>query len=143
MNHTLEVKKSIKINAPISIVWEALTTPSIMAKYLYGTKTTTDWKVGSSITFEGEYEGKTYKDGGTIKKFDKPHLLSYSYWSGFSGLEKIEENHSEVNCILEEEKDGTTLTWHQIGYPDEQRRKHSEDGMKDYLEKIKSVVEAI
>jgi hypothetical protein len=29
----------------------------------------TDWKEGNTITYEGEYEGKTYQDKGVVKKF--------------------------------------------------------------------------
>lgn len=141
MDHTLEVKRSVNINASVDKVWEAMTTPSIIAQYLYGTKTITDWKVGSDIIFQGEYEGQTYKDGGLIKAFDAPNLLTYSYWTSFSGLEQTPENSSEVSCIIEKENDGAKLTWHQKGYPDESRRKHSEDGMDEFLNSIKAIVE--
>lgn len=64
MNNNLVVSRSIDINSSPSKVWEALTTPDIIKEYLFGTETVTDWKVGSEIVFQGEYEGKKYRDHG-------------------------------------------------------------------------------
>ncbi len=143
MNHNLEVKQSIEINASPATIWKALTTPSIIAKYLHGTNTITDWKQGSEIWFEGEYEGQHYKDGGIIKNFDPPHTLSYSYWTSFSGLENKEENRSLVNYYIHSEDNITKLTWHQVGFANETNRQHSEDGMPAFLSNIKSIVEQL
>lgn len=54
------------INAPASKVWEALIDPDLIKQYLYGTEVTSDWKVGSPITYKGEWQGKAYEDKGQI-----------------------------------------------------------------------------
>ena len=92
MNHNLIVSKSVDINAEPSTVWNALTNPDIIKEYLFGTETITDWKVGSEIIFQGEYKGHKYKDRGVVRENSLNKLLSYSYWSGFSGLEDKPEN---------------------------------------------------
>jgi uncharacterized protein YndB with AHSA1/START domain len=62
MNHSLIVSKSVDINAEPSKVWNTLTNPDIIKEYLFGIETITDWKVGSEIIFQGEYEGHKHSD---------------------------------------------------------------------------------
>ncbi len=142
MNNDLKVSESIEINAEPSKVWEALTKPEIIKEYLFGTETITDWKVGSPIVFKGEYEDKKYQDKGVVRENEQNKILSYSYWSGFSGLEDKPENYSLVTYTLESSDDKKTkFTWTQKGYANEDSYKHSQSGMKDFLQKIKEIVE--
>jgi uncharacterized protein YndB with AHSA1/START domain len=57
MHKNLVSKSSVVINAPVDKVWEALTNSSLIKEYLFGTNTITDWKKGSAIYYEGEWEG--------------------------------------------------------------------------------------
>ncbi len=69
MRHDLIVSESIDINASPAMVWDALTNPEIIKKYLFGTETITDWKVGSEIIFQGKYgenNEHSYRDKGII-----------------------------------------------------------------------------
>lgn len=141
MNHALEVSESVLINAPAERVWETLTNPSLIKEYLFGTDTVTDWKVGSDIVFQGEYENTSYRDKGVIQENIPGKLLSYSYWSGFSGLPDLPENHSLVIYSLEEKGPQTIFTWTQRGFPDEDRQAHSKGGMTDFLAQIKGIAE--
>ena len=61
MANKLSVKVSRDINAPVSKVWQALTDPALIKQYLFGTETKSDWKKGSSITYTGVWEGKSYE----------------------------------------------------------------------------------
>ena len=146
MRHDLIVSASIDINASPSKVWEALTNPEIIKKYLFGTETITDWEVGNEIIFQGEYgENKEhkYRDKGVIMQNVLNKLLSYSYWSGFSGLEDKPENYSTVTYGLESNDDKrTTFTWTQEGYATEENYQHSLNGMKEFLEQIRQIIEA-
>ncbi len=142
MNHDLIVSKSIDINAAPAKVWKALTTPAIIKEYLFGTETITDWKVGNEIIFQGEYQGQKYGDKGMILESVPNQLLSYSYWSGFSGLEDKPENYSRVTYgLIKKDNNQTTFTWTQKGFANEEARKHSETGMQPFLEQIKGIVE--
>lgn len=141
MNHDLEVKASVDIDASGAQVWKALTDPKIIKQYLFGTNCMTDWKVGSSIIFQGNYEGQSYMDKGLVVENIPNEKLSYNYWSGFSGLEDKPENYCLVTYLLKTNGATTTLTWHQKGYGNEEGRKHSEDGMAEFLESIKKIVE--
>lgn len=142
MNHEHSVSKSIDINASPSKVWKGLTDPAIIKDYLFGTDTVTDWKVGNEVIFQGEYKEKQYKDGGIVRKNIPEKVLSYTYWSGFSGLENKPENHSIITYELERIDDNNTkFTWTQKGFADQERHEHEENGMGEFMETIKSVIE--
>ncbi|MEP7146236.1 MAG: SRPBCC family protein [bacterium] len=142
MREDLEVSNSIDINADSTKVWKALTDPEIIKDYLFGTETVTDWKPGSEVVFQGEYEGKKYRDHGIVKENVENKLLSYTYWSGMSGLEDKPENYSLITYTLKPIEDNiTTFTWTQKGYADEDSYNHTMNGMDDFLKKIKEVVE--
>ena len=62
----LEVKGSFTARAGVTIkanadkVRDALTNPKLMQRYLFDTEVVSEWKVGSSITYEGVWQGKRY-----------------------------------------------------------------------------------
>src|SRR5690349_19369890 len=62
MNKELIATVSATIKAPVAAVWSAVTDPEKIKLYLYGTQTETDWQVGSTIRFTGEWEGTPYVD---------------------------------------------------------------------------------
>jgi uncharacterized protein YndB with AHSA1/START domain len=67
MKSNITATVSIIINATAEKVWEALTTPQIIKQYFFGTEAVSDWKAGSPIYFQGEWEGKGYDTGcGTL-----------------------------------------------------------------------------
>jgi len=142
MNKALKVSKNILINASLEQVWDVLTNPEKIKGYLYGTETITDWKVGSPIIFQGEYDGYKYKDKGFIVENIVLQSIKYSYWSGFSGLEEKLENHSLVIYQLKEISDNQVeFTWGQEGFANEGGMQHSENGLPSLLEQIKALAE--
>lgn len=142
MNKDLQVSETIEVNAAPEKVWHALTTPKLIAEYLFGTETVTDWKVGSEVIFQGEYEEHKYRDKGIILENIPQKKISYSYWSGFSGLEDKPENYSIVTYTLEALGNGKTkFTWTQKGFASEKNRQHSASGMPAFMKKIKEVME--
>lgn len=143
MRHDLIVSQSVTINANKQRIWEALTNPEIIKEYLFGTETITDWKPGSEIIFQGEYEGHKYKDKGVILENIPFEKLSYSYWSSFSGLEEHPDNFSVVTYHIQAIDDNTSIfTWTQKGYANEERYNHSLEGMVEFLEDIKKIIES-
>jgi uncharacterized protein YndB with AHSA1/START domain len=142
MNKDLQVSKNISIKANSASVWDAMTNPTIIKQYLYGTQTTSDWKVGSPILFEGEFNGQKYKDKGNVLECRKNELLKYNYWSGFSGLEDKPENYCLVSYIITENAPNeVTLTWKQQGFTSEEGKCHTENGLGAMLQQIKELVE--
>ena len=138
----LQVSQSVEINTSLEKVWKGLITPETIKEYLFGTETVTDWKVGSEIIFQGEYEGHKYRDHGVILEYILHKKITYSYWSGFSGTEDKPENYSTITYTLENlAANKTKFTWMQKGYATEQAYQHSLGGMTDFLNKVKVVLE--
>lgn len=141
MKNDLVVSQSINVIASPEQVWDALTNPEIIKEYLFGTETITDWKVGSEVIFQGEYKGHKYCDKGIVRENIPLQLLSYSYWSGFSGLEDKPENYSLITYTVEKNGNSTKFTWTQKGFATEQGYEHSKSGMEAFLQQIKDIIE--
>lgn len=142
MDNNLIATQSIGINTNAETVWEVLTNPEKIKIYLFGTETITDWKVGSSIMFQGEYNGQRYRDKGNVIECVKNKVLSYNYWSGFSGLEDKPENYSLVTYQIEDNTENKVkFTWTQKGFANKDGQCHTEQGLKTMLEQIKKMAE--
>ena len=50
----------------------ALTDPEQVRSWMVGTTLTTDWQVGSPITWQGEMDGKPYEDKGEVLEVEEP-----------------------------------------------------------------------
>jgi len=141
MKNNITGKASITIDASALRVWEALTTPSIIKQYFFGTDTITDWKVGSPIIFRGEWQGKQYEDKGTILDVVPQKLFRYKYWSSMSGIEDKPENYVDITYQLTPENNTTTLTITQENIADEKMKAHSEQNWNKVLGDLKKLLE--
>ena len=142
MDKNLKASNSIIINANAAAIWEVLTNPEKIKIYLYGTEALTDWKVGSAITFQGEFNGQQYKDKGNVLENNRPNILKYNYWSGFSGLDDKPVNYSLVTYKIDVLDDNEcNFTWLQEGFANEDGKCHTEEGLASMLQQIKQLVE--
>jgi uncharacterized protein YndB with AHSA1/START domain len=141
MHKNLVSKSSVVINAPVDKVWEALTNPSLIKEYLFGTNTITDWKKGSAIYYEGEWEGKTYRDKGHIVDIVPEKLLYTTYWSSMSGKEDKPENYNNVLYEIKPENSGTLITIFQDNIEDEKQLEHMNQNWGLVLGKMKRLLE--
>ena len=135
-------KVSVNINAPVSKVWQALVDPALIKQYLFATEAESDWKKGSSIIYNGVWQGKPYTDKGIIVEIIPEKLLHTTYYSPLSGKEDKPENYNNVITELKPGNDFTTVTISQDNIKDEAELKHMEqnwgtvlNGMKKLLEK--------
>lgn len=136
-----ELKKTISIKASKAEVWDALVNPEKIKKYLFGTETKTDWKVGSSIVFSGVWNDKPYEDKGTILALEPEKSLTYNYWSNMSGTEDASENYANIGYLVEEQGDETLLTITQDGFKDDAALERSKGDWGYVMDEIKKVVE--
>ncbi len=141
MSEKHKVEKTIEINADKSKVWNALTNPDIIKQYFFGTEVVSDWEVGSEIIFQGEYQGRKYRDKGNILKIETEKIFQYNYWSGFSDLEDKEENYSIVTYKLNEANGKTKLLLTQENIANEQSREHSDKNWDMVLTQMKEIIE--
>ena len=138
-NITCTVKLEFK--APKSKVWAALTKPEIIKQYFFGTNLVTDWKVGHSILWKGEWEGKAYEDKGTVLAFNPEDNLKYTYFSSFSGDEDKPENYRPITYQLKESNGVTELTIIQENCKSAEDQAHSEGNWKSVMEGMRKLVE--
>ncbi|MCY7409583.1 MAG: SRPBCC domain-containing protein [Chitinophagales bacterium] len=129
------------IAAPKSKVWDAIINPEIIKQYLFGTEAKSDWKVGSTITYSGMWEGKSYEDKGNILAMETEKFFKYNYWSSMSGTEDKPENYAEITYELSEEPEGTLFTLSQSAIPTQELHDHHEKNWKMVLEGMKKVIE--
>jgi len=135
------IKSSIEIIAPSYVVWQALTTPEIIKKYFYNLTAISDWKVGSQIKFQGQYEGNIYEEKGTILELNPYKTFRYNYWSPLAGMDDKPENYFPITYSLVESKGITTLTVTQGNIPGEPMRHQAEANWKKVLTNLKDLVE--
>ena len=139
----LQVKKTIELNSPFEMVWEALTTSEWTRKYMFGSEVISDWKVGSDLLWKGEYEGQPFIMKGKIFDINPPYKLSYSFFDPAIGLEDKEENYLEVTNELKKTDRGTLLTVITKNFlGNETRRDHSEQAWEVALSNLKTALES-
>ena len=141
MNNKFTAQATTVVNVPASIVWDALTNPSLIKQYLYGTEVTSDWKVGSPITYRGEWEGKSYEDKGEILQIEPESLLVSTFWSSLAGLPDVPENYKTVRYELSPENGGTRVTVTQDNNASQQEADHSEQNWNAVLGQLKEILE--
>lgn len=132
---------STAIKAPKAKVWKALIDPEQIKKYLFGTNTLCDWKVGSPIRFTGEWEGKAYEDKGTILQIEKEKILKYDYWSSMSGQPDVPENYVVVTYELSEKNGQTIFNLTQENCKSVEAKEHAESNWKMVLNGLKDLAE--
>ena len=75
----LNIKKSITLNVEAAKVWEALTKPEMIKKYMSGTEVISDWKVGSPILWVGTSEGaEKVMVKGSIERIEAGKLIQFT-----------------------------------------------------------------
>jgi uncharacterized protein YndB with AHSA1/START domain len=132
----------VTIDASRQRVWEALTDPAIIKKYMFGSDVTSDWTVGGTITYAGEYEGKKYEDHGTILEIDPPERLRSTHFSPLSGQPDVPENYHTLTYTLTEADGGTRLTLDQDNNGSDEEARHSAANWQQMLDSLRAVVES-
>jgi len=142
MKESITAKVSTTINASTEKVWKALTTPELLKQYFFGSDIITDWKVGSSIIYRGQWQGKPYEDKGKILKYEPEKLLVTTHWSPLSGVPDSPENYHTVSYELSDREGKTHLTLTQDNNASEEERDHSEKNWTLVLDGLKKLLEA-
>jgi uncharacterized protein YndB with AHSA1/START domain len=141
MNKTYIATASTTINAPVSKVWEAITKPELIKKYLFDTDVVSDWKAGSPIIYRGKFQGKPFEDKGKILEIEPGKSLVSTHWSPMSGVPDLPENYHKVSYQLSERDGKTDVTILQDNNASEEEKAHSESNWRTVLEGLKKLVE--
>lgn len=146
----LFVKNTISIQATAATVWDVLTNPVQTKKYMFGCETISDWKKGSTLLWQGSYEGKDMVFvKGEITSIEPEKFLAYTTIDPNSTIDDVSENYLAVTYELTEENGQTLLTVTQGDYStvaDGERRYkeawNNGDGWNPILVEIKKIAEA-
>ena len=139
---------STKVHALPTKIWDCLTDLPTLSKYFMGAKVRTDWHVGHSITWSGEWKGEAYEDKGTVMAFDRNKRLSFSHWSAMGGTTDEPSNYHLVDILLDTggaETEVRLLQTNLEGGLTDADREHRADYEKNWsamLEGLKQTVEA-
>lgn len=85
-------------------LWEALTTPEFTRQYWFNIDVTSDWKVGSPMTYMRDGEPKV---AGKVLIADRPHVLSYTFRE--VGTEASVEPETKVVLKIDREPDSDVV----------------------------------
>ncbi|HQX45740.1 MAG: SRPBCC domain-containing protein [Saprospiraceae bacterium] len=145
------IKNTIQIIATPSKVWDALVNPDKTKKYMFGCETVSDWKVGSSLLWKGEYNGQSIVFvKGNIIAIDPGKFLAYTVIDPNNNeIPDLPENYLTVTYSLIQEDHHTTLTVTQGDYSKvaEGEKRYQEsynngEGWNPILVQIKNLVES-
>ncbi|MDX6281492.1 MAG: hypothetical protein QOH03_2563 [Kribbellaceae bacterium] len=130
-----------EINASPERVWDVLTDPEQIKKFMFGADVETDWQPGSPITWQGEYEGKQYTDKGEIVAVEKARLLKVTHYSPLSGQPDVPENYHTLTYELSAVQGGTHLKLTQDNNGSQDEADHSSGMWKMLVDGVKEASE--
>jgi uncharacterized protein YndB with AHSA1/START domain len=130
-----------EVNAPPERVWQALTEPELIKKYMFGSEVTTDWKPGSPITWKGEFEGRAYEDKGEVIAVEPGRRLEVTHFSPLTGQEDRPENYHRVRYELQQTSGGTSVQLTQDNSGSAEEAEHSGANWQMMLDGLKMVAE--
>ncbi len=139
MSFTAKIQRTI--HAPVSKVWEGLTKPELVKQYFWGTNLVTSWEPGTPIAFEGEWDGKPYRDKGTVLKFEPGKMLQYDYLSSWSDLEDRPENYQIITYRVKPKGSSTVLTIVQNKIDTLEKKIHSAQNWAALLKAFQQLME--
>ena len=139
------VRKSIRINASLNAIWEALTQPELMKRWMSDSEIeiVTTWDVGSPIIINvQEVSYKTaFTNTGVVLQFIKDRVLQYSHLSSISRLPDKPENYTIIRFTLQPGENQTLLDLDLNNFPTESHYKHINFYWAVTLEVFKRFVE--
>lgn len=129
------------ISAPPARVWSALTDPTQIKRYMFGSQVETNWKPGSAIVWKGEYQGRAYEDKGQIVAIEPQRRLVLTHFSPMSGQPDVPENYHTLTYVLEPRDEGTQVSLSQDNNASEEEAAHSRENWAAMLSALKELIE--
>lgn len=142
MKQTYSTQKNITIKASADKVWEALATPKIIKKYIFGAEVVSTWQKGDMVIYKSQWDGHPFEDKGTILEVAPKKILKLSFFSASSGLKDSPENHNLITYEIVSEEDGcTTLYVTQENNPTQSAADFAGENWEMTLSQIKFLLE--
>jgi pimeloyl-ACP methyl ester carboxylesterase/uncharacterized protein YndB with AHSA1/START domain len=137
----LMARASVRIEAPASKVWKALTDEGIISQYMQGITVESEWEAGKSITWNGIWNGHHYDEKGEIISIVPGMMLSFTNYSNDSDKPDEKEYYHTVAYQLAQQAGHTSVLIVQDNNQDTDERDKAAykwdsmlNAMKDYLE---------
>jgi len=124
------------VPASVEKVWEAFATGEGFSKIYEGITVEGDWRVGGTVVWSGEWEGKAFRDEGVVIAYDQPRRFDYTYWTSFWNLPQTRENTQTISNVFEAVTGGTRVMITQTNIPSAQSRDHSVKNWGDILNRV-------
>ena len=141
MSEKLVVEKSVKLNADIAKVWEALTNPEITKKYFFDCEAISDWQVGSPLIFKFMSDGQEIVPvKGVITAIEHNRLLEHTCFTPENENEL--SKHTTVTYKFSSEDGITNLSVTQGEFGDEDTYNHTHASWDKVLDGLKMIVES-
>lgn len=141
MPENLPAEADVTIKGSLSQVWDALTNPDKIKRYMFGATVESEWKVGSPIVWKGEWKGKPFEDKGRILEIQQGKRLRYSHFSPLSGAPDRAESYHTVTIQLEGPDGAIHVDLSQDNNPTEKARDESRRNWSMMLDGLKKTVE--
>jgi uncharacterized protein YndB with AHSA1/START domain len=129
------------INGSPAQVWAALTDPEQIKEYMFGSQVETDWKPGSPIVWNGEWEGRPYQDKGEVLEVEPERRLKVTHFSPLTGQDDVPENYHTLSYELTANEGGTHVSLSQDNNGSEEEAEHSRSNWEMMLAGLKKHVE--
>ena len=130
-----------RISASPQQVWDALTDPEAIERFMFGSKVDTDWEEGSPITWTGEYDGKSFQDKGEILEVVESSRLRVTHFSPLSGDDDVPESYHTLDYRLVADGDRTRVTLDQDGNDSAEQAEQFAANWQTMLDQLKEYVE--
>nr|AIM48015.1 hypothetical protein [Xanthomonas citri pv. viticola] len=132
----------VRIFAPASKVWKALTVPELVKQWQYGSDLLTTWEVGTPIIFRNEWNGQVFEQKGTVLEFLPESRLKYSLFFPRPDLQDIPEHYFFMTYELTE-RDGSSslLVRQEDPRPSPPNKSSGGDAGPDVFSYLKELVE--
>jgi uncharacterized protein YndB with AHSA1/START domain len=143
MAETFVARVSLTINAPRAKVWDALIDPEKIKQYILASDVVSEWRVGSSIVWTSEFQGKPFVIKGTVLRLEPQRLLEYDQSRPiFRASQAVRSSdYHRVTIELADEGAQTRLSLIEQGNATERELAHSRGGWQLALGSMKALLE--
>jgi uncharacterized protein YndB with AHSA1/START domain len=132
----------VRIHAPASKVWQALTVPGLVKQWQYGSDLLTTWIPGTQIIFRNEWNGQVFEQRGTVLEFVPVSRLRYSLFFPRPDVQDVPESYFFMTYELTESGGHTSLVFRQEDpRPSPPDASAGGDDGPDVLSSLKELVE--
>ncbi|MCW3464815.1 SRPBCC family protein [Chitinophaga nivalis] len=121
------IEKKITIHAPVTSVWQSLTTIPFMIKWMGGAdfqlRITTTWEIGSPMLIKG-FHHVAFENKGIVLAYTPERELRYNFLSSLSRLSDDAAHYTEIGFVLVPQEEQTELLLTLSNFPTEEIYQH-------------------